>query len=177
MAINKSLLAALTKVVKGAEITQDDKLAGWVKQEYLYKASEEEKPIHTTQHKGYYHHVFDSSGWSKPNLKYGADTRHLISKSSDPADEGLAMMFTIEGYSKFPMVLGSIVHPKHRSTGLGYLLYTAVIEYFGGLTSGHQLTKNANRVWEKLTKDSKYKTELSEYPGPGHHEVAARVCS
>jgi hypothetical protein len=86
------------------------------------------------------------------------------------------MMFTI-GWTPFPMVLGSIVHPNKRSGGLGYLLYTAVIDYFGGLTSGQQLTKNANQVWEKLAKDPKYQTKLSEYPGPGQHEVAAMVCS
>jgi len=114
--------------------------------------------------KQYYHHVLE--GTTPRSNKDATRVRHIISEHSDPKQKGVG---AIEGEhyksSQGPghyQIHTSGIDKEHSGKGLGYKLYSSVINHHVNVKSDNELSQSSNKLYHKLSKDPKFEVELGK---------------
>jgi len=115
---------------------------------------------------GLHHHVFQSNSFV---LGGGKAYRHMISKDADPSKPGVSHLngFTPgEGSKSKRFAISRVNTPKeHRGNGYSYAAHKQAVKFHGSAKSDTQLTPEAHKVWERMSKDPDMNVQLREDDG------------
>ncbi len=156
----------LVKSPMATEEASPGLLEGWTNAQRGKPIKPFEGEVHTKTTalpNGMFHHVYNTEN-SEGGIGMGAGTRHILSNHQDPHQPGLAHMYVNRNHEGADEVYGVFVDSANKGKGLGRAMYDAAIAHHGALQSGHQVSAEANRVWQSIAKDPKYKTNLAPYP-------------
>lgn len=124
---------------------------------------------------GFYHHIFDTSSAFHPQLGDETTSRHILSASPNPNDEGLSHLYITENpeFNKTPnpQVYGVSTPTEHQGKGYGFKLYDSVINHYGKLSSGTHTSQQADSMWQKIHQKYPNSTNLSPKNTEGYHSV------